>query len=130
VTKLQSYFPRMAAALGAAYILDERVTDAMPLLMQAQAQSVATERAHFEMLCSLPLGEAHMLAGRLEEAHTLAERALALAHDYQERGHAAYALRLLGEIAGALACCMLRLVSGSRPALRCRRLSRCTRRWI
>jgi class 3 adenylate cyclase/tetratricopeptide (TPR) repeat protein len=96
---LQSYFPRMAAALGAAYILGERVTDAIPLLTQALAQSVATARAHFEMLCSLPLGEAQRLAGRLEEAHTLAERALALAREYQEHGHAAYALRLLGEIA-------------------------------
>ena len=40
-----------------------------------------------------------MLAGRLEEAHALAERALTLAREYQERGHQAYALRLLGEIA-------------------------------
>ena len=40
-----------------------------------------------------------MLAGRLEEAHALAERALALAREHQERGHEAYALRLLGEIA-------------------------------
>ena len=40
-----------------------------------------------------------MLAGRLEEAHALAERALALAREHQERGHEAYALRLLGDIA-------------------------------
>ena len=40
-----------------------------------------------------------MLAGRLEEAHTLAEQALALAREHQERGHQAYALRLLGDIA-------------------------------
>ena len=40
-----------------------------------------------------------MLAGRLEEAHALAERALALARERQERGYQAYALRLLGEIA-------------------------------
>ena len=40
-----------------------------------------------------------MLAGRLEEAHALAERALALAREHQERGHQAYALHLLGEIA-------------------------------
>ena len=45
------------------------------------------------------MGEAHLLAGRLEEAHALAERALALAREHQERGHQAYALRLLGEIA-------------------------------
>jgi len=40
-----------------------------------------------------------MLAGRLAEAHALAERALTLAHEHQERGNEAYALRLLGEIA-------------------------------
>jgi tetratricopeptide (TPR) repeat protein len=40
-----------------------------------------------------------MLAGRLEAAYALAERALALAHTHQERGHQAYALRLLGDIA-------------------------------
>src|SRR5207245_10940079 len=82
-----------------AYILDERVADVVPLLTQAQAQSVATGRAHFEMLCSLPLSEAHMLAGRLEEAHALAERTLVLTQEHQERGYQAYALRLLAEIA-------------------------------
>jgi len=52
----------------------------------------------FQTRCSLPLGEAHLLAGRLEEAHALAERTLALAREHQERGYQAYALRLLGEI--------------------------------
>src|SRR5262249_351014 len=49
--------------------------------------------------CRLPLGEAQLLAGCLEEAYTIAEGALAHAHAHQERGHQAYALRLLGEIA-------------------------------
>jgi tetratricopeptide (TPR) repeat protein len=40
-----------------------------------------------------------MLAGRLKEAHALAERALALAREHKERGNEAYALRLLGDIA-------------------------------
>ena len=40
-----------------------------------------------------------MLAGRLEDAHVLAEQTLALAREHQERGNEAYALRLLGEIA-------------------------------
>jgi hypothetical protein len=40
-----------------------------------------------------------MLAGRLEEAHALAGKALALARTRQERGNQAYALRLLGDIA-------------------------------
>jgi tetratricopeptide (TPR) repeat protein len=45
------------------------------------------------------LGEAQLRAGRLEAARTLAVRALDQAHTYQERGHEAYALRLLGDIA-------------------------------
>jgi tetratricopeptide (TPR) repeat protein len=92
-------FPEIAAALGAAYTLGGRITDAVPLLTQAMEQTMAMERVDYQALCSLPLGEAQMLAGRLEEAHTLAERALALAREHQERGNAAYALRLLGDIA-------------------------------
>jgi tetratricopeptide (TPR) repeat protein len=57
------------------------------------------EMGGLQALCGLHLGEAQALAGRLEEAHTLAERTLGLARAYQERGHQAYALRLLGEIA-------------------------------
>jgi tetratricopeptide (TPR) repeat protein len=45
------------------------------------------------------LGEAHLRAGRLEEAYTFAARALEHARTHQERGHEAYALRLLGDIA-------------------------------
>ena len=40
-----------------------------------------------------------MLAGHLEEAHALAQRTLVLAGEHHERGHQAYVLRLLGEIA-------------------------------
>jgi tetratricopeptide (TPR) repeat protein len=40
-----------------------------------------------------------MLVGRLEDAHVLAEHALALVRTQKERGHQAHALRLLGEIA-------------------------------
>jgi len=96
---LPVYFPWMAAALGAAYILGGRVADAVSLLTQAMEQAIATERVVYQGLCSLPLGEAHLQAGRLEEAHTLTERALALAREHQERGTQAYALRVLGEIA-------------------------------
>jgi predicted protein tyrosine phosphatase len=40
-----------------------------------------------------------VLVGRLAEAHALAERALALASEYQQRIAQAYALHLLGDIA-------------------------------
>jgi tetratricopeptide (TPR) repeat protein len=52
-----------------------------------------------QALCHLSLGEAQLRAGRLEDAHAGAERALALARERQELGHQAYALHLLGEIA-------------------------------
>jgi tetratricopeptide (TPR) repeat protein len=89
----------MAAALGAAYILDRRIADAVSLLTQAVEQTIATERVIYQALCGLALGESQLLAGRLEEALALTERTLALARERQERGHQAYALRLLGDIA-------------------------------
>jgi tetratricopeptide (TPR) repeat protein len=96
---LSVWFPRMAAALGAAYTLAGRVADAVPLLTQALEQTIAGDRVRLQALSSLPLGEAQLLAGRLEEAHALADRALALARAHQERSHQAYALCLLGDIA-------------------------------
>jgi tetratricopeptide (TPR) repeat protein len=96
---LPVYFPGIAAALGAAYTLARRVADAVPLLTQAIEQTIAKEMVDEQVSCSISLGEAQLLAGRLEEAHALAEHALALASAHQERGHQAYALRLLGDIA-------------------------------
>jgi len=96
---LPAYFPWIAAALGAAYTLVGRVADAVPLLTQVGEQVTAMERVDFQQHCRLFLGEAQMLAGRLEEGQVLAERALAHAHAHQERGNQAYALRLLGDIA-------------------------------
>ena len=96
---LPVWFPLMAPALGAAYTLAERTADAVPLLMQAMEQATVMERVDLQARCHLSLGEAQMLAGRLEEAHALAERVLAHACAHQERGDEAYALRRLGEIA-------------------------------
>jgi tetratricopeptide (TPR) repeat protein len=43
------------------------------------------------------LGEAYLLAGRMPEAITQAQRALELSRAHQERGHEAWGHRLLGE---------------------------------
>jgi tetratricopeptide (TPR) repeat protein len=102
---LPAHFSRVAAALGEAYNLSGRVAEAVPLLRQAMEQTTAmeqmtaTETVVLQALCSLPLGDAQLLAGHLEEAHARAEDALALARQHQERGNQAYAPRLLGEIA-------------------------------
>jgi tetratricopeptide (TPR) repeat protein len=94
-----TFFPWIAPALGAAYTLGGRFADAVPLLTQALEQTMATETVVYQALCHLALGEAQVLAGRLEKARILAERALALTREHQERGNQAYALRLLGDIA-------------------------------
>jgi tetratricopeptide (TPR) repeat protein len=78
-----------AAALGAAYTLGGRIADAVSLLTQAMAQLSATEMIRNQAFCYLSLGE----------AQARAEQALTLARAHQERGHQAYALRLLGDIA-------------------------------
>jgi tetratricopeptide (TPR) repeat protein len=96
---LSAWFPRMAAALGAAHTLGGRAADTVPLLTQAMEQAMATEMIYAQAFCGLSLGEAQLLAGRFEDAHTLTARALALARQHQERGNQAYALRLFGEIA-------------------------------
>jgi tetratricopeptide (TPR) repeat protein len=63
------------------------------------AQTMTRDMAGHQALCSLPLGDAHLLAGRLEEAYALAESVLALAREHREASNQAHALRLLGEIA-------------------------------
>jgi tetratricopeptide (TPR) repeat protein len=85
--------------LGAAYTLAGRVAEDVPLLMQAIEQTVVRAMVEQQVSCGLSLVEAQMLAGRLEEAYTLAEQTLALGCAHHERGHQAYALRLLGDIA-------------------------------
>jgi tetratricopeptide (TPR) repeat protein len=44
------------------------------------------------------LGEGYLLSGRVEESGALAERALDLSTKHAERGHEAWALKLLGDI--------------------------------
>ena len=59
-------------------------------------------RAHVSQFLSLSivwLSEGYLLSGRLEEAREHAERAVELARKHKERGHEAWALKLLGDIA-------------------------------
>jgi tetratricopeptide (TPR) repeat protein len=93
------YFPIVAWPLGLAYALCGRVADAMPLLEQAVAQSGARGQWGLHALFVATLGEALLRAGHLAEARHRAEQALELACVHKERGHEAWAIRLLGEIA-------------------------------
>jgi class 3 adenylate cyclase/tetratricopeptide (TPR) repeat protein len=96
------FLPLVMAYLGAAYALAGRLSEALPLLEQAQAiqeQARVTGRGsltHQARIISL-LSEGYKLAGRLDDARRAAERALSLARTHQARGNEAWALWLLGE---------------------------------
>ena len=96
---LPFHFSLLAPALGAAYVLCERVDEAVRLLERALEQATSSSTMPIRVLQLFTLGEAHLHAGRIEEAHTLAARALEYFRTHQERGREAYALRLLGDIA-------------------------------
>jgi tetratricopeptide (TPR) repeat protein len=96
---LPFYFSLLAPDLGAAYVLCGRVDEAVQQLERALEQATSRSTISIRMRQLSILSEAHLRAGRLEEAHTLAARALDYFCTHQERGHEAYALRLLGDIA-------------------------------
>ena len=85
----------LAGRLGMAYALAGRVAEALPLIAQVVEQAGATTQGNTPLL----KGEGYFLAGHLEEARPLAERALALSRTHKARGTEAWSLRLLGEIA-------------------------------
>jgi DNA-binding SARP family transcriptional activator len=84
-------------ALGEAYALAGRLADGLPLLEQVVADDMRRGVTHPS--CMIRLGEGHLRAGRLDEAHTGAACALDLARTHRQRGSVAWANRLLGEIA-------------------------------
>ena len=91
-------FDTPAAHLGYAYTLSGRVSEAVVLMEEALADPAATGTSNHPLFRAY-LGEAHLLAGRRDDALAVARRALDLAHGQKERGNEAWVLRLLGEIA-------------------------------
>jgi len=96
---LALWSPSIGSALGYAYAQSGSVEAAGPLLEQAveQAASLGITAGHALRLAWL--GEAYLLAGRVPDAIRLADRALELSRERKERGHQAWARRLVGEIA-------------------------------
>ncbi|MGQ0670935.1 MAG: tetratricopeptide repeat protein, partial [Actinomycetota bacterium] len=92
-------FHGVAAFLGAAYTLAGRLEEAVPLLERVVTRTESMGAWFAYLIAIIPLTEAHMLAGRLDEASRLGQRALDVSIKHKERGHEAWALRLLGEIA-------------------------------
>jgi tetratricopeptide (TPR) repeat protein len=89
--------PWVAAPLGATYAVAGQTAEALRLLEQAVEQAMAMHLMVDQALRIVWLGEAYLLAGRLDEAYTQAQRVLEFSRAHKERGHEAYALRLLGE---------------------------------
>jgi len=83
------------AYLGYAYALAGRDAEAMPLL----EASAKVDRGLHPALRVAMQGEAHLLAGRVDEAQQCVDRALALAAVGEEHGSRAWALRLAAAIA-------------------------------
>jgi DNA-binding NtrC family response regulator/tetratricopeptide (TPR) repeat protein len=96
--KLSLWFPPIASALGVAYTQGGRVGDALPLLERAVEQSEGMRLGGWNSRVLNALGLAYLLAARAPEALLVTRRALNLAREHKERGHEAWACRVLGEI--------------------------------
>jgi tetratricopeptide (TPR) repeat protein len=90
--------PEIASILGAAYVLQERAAEALPLLERAVELTSSRGDMRSHSLRVANLSEGYLLAGRIDEAVQLAERALQISRDTKERGNEAAVLRLLGAI--------------------------------
>ena len=97
VADVSAWLPAMASNLGYACALGGRVAEAVPLM--EEAMSVSTRITGGHPLWIAWLSEVYLLNGDVDKAIPLAERAATLAHERNERGHLAWALRLLGMIA-------------------------------
>ena len=90
--------PLLATSLGHAYCLAARPGDAVGLLQEAEQQAAAMHRVGGHAMLVVRLGEAYLATLRRADAVRCAREAVALAREHGERGHEAYAFRLLGEL--------------------------------
>jgi tetratricopeptide (TPR) repeat protein len=93
------YTPIAMASLGHVYARSGRIGEGVSLVQQALAAYESARIGIFYSLSVVQLGEAYLLAEQVEDARDCAARAVRLARERGERGHEAWALRLLGEIA-------------------------------
>jgi len=91
----------IAAGLGHAYALTGRLAEGCALLEEALREDIRTGALYAHADHRTRLSEACLLAGRHDDARQHACQALALARQYQERGHEAQALHQLGAVQAA-----------------------------
>ena len=95
---LDVWRPIPASLLGLTQALLGKLGEAMPLLRDGVHLSEALGVNAYLALWTLNLAEGLMTAGQLDQARETARHALDLAVSHKERGHEAWALRLLGEL--------------------------------
>jgi tetratricopeptide (TPR) repeat protein len=93
------YLPFVASRLGAAHLIAGRVSEGLPYLQQGVENFPSVGRVGFLSLSMVWLSEGYLRSCRLADASDLAKRALDLSRAHKERGHEAWALKLLGDIA-------------------------------
>jgi tetratricopeptide (TPR) repeat protein len=76
-----------------------RIAEGVSSLQQALTAYESAGIGYFHSLSIVQLGEAYLRAGQVVDARACADRAVMLARQRGERGHEAWALRLLGEVA-------------------------------
>jgi tetratricopeptide (TPR) repeat protein len=101
---IDNWLPQVTGFLGHAYSGTGRLDEGLALLEQAIHVYDATHAWPFRALLTVHRGAACVLAGRLDAAEALGQEALALARQHGERGHEAWALRLLGRVAAQRDC--------------------------
>ncbi len=99
---IRTWIPPLASALGHALVLSGNRERGLPLLEEAVAQAVAMKMVFRHSLRLAWLGEGLLLAGELDRAEKTANESVELARAHRERGHEAYALRVLGLVQQAL----------------------------
>jgi tetratricopeptide (TPR) repeat protein len=93
------WLPQIIGYLGYAYSQVGRLDEGLSLLGRAIDAYEATRAWPFRPLLTVHRGTACLRAGRLDAAVSLGHQAVTLARQHGERGHEAWAFRLLGEIA-------------------------------
>ncbi|MCH9047011.1 MAG: hypothetical protein IIA40_13020, partial [SAR324 cluster bacterium] len=94
---MEAWWAAVASPLGRAYAALGRLDSAIELLEEAVSRTTST-RGTGHALRVVHLSETYLMAGRIGDAKSFADKAMKLALTHGERGHEAYALLLSGRI--------------------------------
>src|SRR5215471_17866501 len=95
---VKAFIPLSASPLGLAYVLSGRTSEGLSLL-EDTVERLESQQITLYLLTLIYLGQGYLQVGRLDEALSVASRAVGAAHTWKARSCEAGALRLLGDIA-------------------------------